>query len=123
MYSRIAAIKVTAEELGAPQPASAPSTVGEQAITSAVRDESSVTSNVSVAETGGPNQKPTAAQLYATFLASCERLFDGELEPLAFEDMMREMFGNKVIFELHTYAAELTFKSRSHTRCSHSTRS
>ena len=35
----------------------------------------------------------TASQYYELMLESCERLFDNQVEQLAFEDQMREMFG------------------------------
>ena len=35
----------------------------------------------------------TAAQYYELMLETCERLFDNQIEQLAFEDQMREMFG------------------------------
>jgi paired amphipathic helix protein Sin3a len=35
----------------------------------------------------------TASQYYELMLETCERLFDNQIEQLAFEDQMREMFG------------------------------
>jgi paired amphipathic helix protein Sin3a len=35
----------------------------------------------------------TASQYYELMLETCERLFDNQVEQLAFEDQMREMFG------------------------------
>lgn len=35
----------------------------------------------------------TASQYYELMLETCERLFDNQVEPLVFEDQMREMFG------------------------------
>ncbi len=35
----------------------------------------------------------TASQYYEYMLETCERLFDNQVEQLAFEDQMREMFG------------------------------
>jgi hypothetical protein len=79
VYARIAVIKETAEEIcGSP--------------TLSVRDEGAEGQPPVAANSQGQ----TAAQLYGAFLGACERLFDNELEPLAFEDMMRETFGNKV---------------------------
>ena len=37
-----------------------------------------------------------ASHFYDLMLESCEKLFDNELEPQAFEEMMRFMFGLKV---------------------------
>ena len=38
----------------------------------------------------------TASQYYELMLETCERLFDNQVEQLAFEDQMREMFGLQV---------------------------
>ena len=37
-----------------------------------------------------------AGHFYDFFLESCEKLFDNEVEQVAFEDQMRYMFGIKV---------------------------
>jgi paired amphipathic helix protein Sin3a len=42
---------------------------------------------------------------YELLLESCERLFDNEIEPHAFEDQMRFMFGTKVPFQSHCLTA------------------
>ena len=40
----------------------------------------------------------TASQYYELMLETCERLFDNQVEQLAFEDQMREMFGLHACF-------------------------
>ena len=40
----------------------------------------------------------TASQYYELMLETCERLFDNQIEQLAFEDQMREMFGLHACF-------------------------
>jgi hypothetical protein len=102
-HARIALIKETATELGASTASSSTASttsVQDHAQTSSARDEplagpSSAASSSTKGESSNTSGK-TAAQLYGGFLSACERLFDNELEPLAFEDLMREMFGNKV---------------------------
>lgn len=42
------------------------------------------------------DRSTAAEQYYDLLLESCERLFDNEVEPHAFEDQMRYMFGTKV---------------------------
>lgn len=46
---------------------------------------------------GDPDRDVTSkANLYEFMLATCERLFDNEIEQNMFEDQMRYMFGVKV---------------------------
>jgi len=46
----------------------------------------------------------TASQYYELMLETCERLFDNQIEQLAFEDQMREMFGlHASFFFVHLY--------------------
>lgn len=42
---------------------------------------------------GQTHVRVTALQYYELMLETCERLFDNQIEQLAFEDQMREMFG------------------------------
>ena len=42
---------------------------------------------------GQTHVRVTASQYYELMLETCERLFDNQIEQLAFEDQMREMFG------------------------------
>ena len=49
----------------------------------------------------GPQERQgqfTASQYYELMLEICERLFDNQVEQLAFEDQMREMFGYMHVF-------------------------
>ena len=45
---------------------------------------------------------------YDLMLESCEKLFDNELEPNVFEEMMRYMFGLKVGHLVKPFDSELT---------------
>jgi paired amphipathic helix protein Sin3a len=44
----------------------------------------------------------TALQYYELMLETCERLFDNQIEQLAFEDQMREMFGLHDAYKIFT---------------------
>jgi len=48
----------------------------------------------------------TALQYYELVLETCERLFDNQVEQLAFEDQMREMFGLHVRSPFHLACIE-----------------
>lgn len=53
----------------------------------------------------GQGQTPvrvTALQYYELMLETCERLFDNQIEQLAFEDQMREMFGLHDAYKIFT---------------------
>jgi hypothetical protein len=54
----------------------------------------------------------TASQYYELMLETCERLFDNQVEQLAFEDQMREMFGLHASFPyFRPFLCELSSKS------------
>jgi paired amphipathic helix protein Sin3a len=54
------------------------------------------TMDLELKSSSGPQEgqeQVTAGQYYELMLETCERLFDNQVEQLAFEDQMREMFG------------------------------
>lgn len=51
---------------------------------------------------GQPHVRVTALQYYELMLETCERLFDNQIEQLAFEDQMREMFGLHDAYKIFT---------------------
>lgn len=53
-------------------------------------------SPISPAMDDPPESSVNAELYYDLMLESCERLFDNEIEPSAFEEQMRAMFGTKV---------------------------
>jgi paired amphipathic helix protein Sin3a len=55
---------------------------------------------------GQTHVRVTASQYYELMLETCERLFDNQIEQLAFEDQMREMFGLHV---RHVYPSLFPF--------------
>ena len=54
---------------------------------------------------GQTHVRVTASQYYELMLETCERLFDNQIEQLAFEDQMREMFG----LHVRSHFPHLTF--------------
>ncbi|KAH8992694.1 hypothetical protein EDB92DRAFT_541726 [Lactarius akahatsu] len=51
---------------------------------------------------GQTHVRITALQYYELMLETCERLFDNQIEQLAFEDQMREMFGLHDAYKIFT---------------------
>jgi len=72
---------------------------------------------------GQTHVRVTALQYYELMLESCERLFDNQIEQLAFEDQMREMFGlHARPFFLSSLLHLIRATRRMRTRSSPSTR-
>jgi len=67
--------------------------------------------DIELMQASGPQEgqgqgQVTALQYYELVLETCERLFDNQVEQLAFEDQMREMFGLHVRSPFHLACIE-----------------
>jgi hypothetical protein len=107
MYARLALIKQTAEDACAPTLVSSvrgepDADVPMAASPGDAPPEPSGASSSSNAKSGSGAGGDGGAEMYRGFLASVERLFDGALESLAFEDAVRASFGAAVAFNVFT---------------------
>lgn len=68
-------------------------------------------------------RRAAAVHFYDILLQSCERLFDNEIEQIAFEDQIRFMFGIKVRFSVMVNEPQLTVLSRMLSKSSRLTNS